>query len=77
MKRKIKLFLNGVTGARKPELEPKTNFSEKMQGHFLVVKLEGGYDEGTDTLVNESIEVIWADEAALMAAKPGTTVILG
>ena len=76
MERKIKLFLNGTTGSRVPQDVPETNFSEKMQGHFLVVKLEGGYDEEADVLVNESIEVIWADKAALMLAKPGTTVIM-
>ncbi len=76
MKRVIKNFLNGETGSRSKADLPETNFSEKMDAHFLVVILKGGFNDETGELQNESVEVVWADEADLMKCKVGTVVLL-
>lgn len=76
MKRVIKAFLNGETGSRVREDSPKSNYSEKAQAHYLVAIMGGGYNEEKDELISESVEVLWADEADLLKAKIGTTVVI-
>ena len=75
MKRKIKEFLNGETGNRKPDVTPETTFSEKKKADYVVAVLEGGYDKEKDEFVNETVEVLWAEKDQLEQLKVGTTVI--